>query len=77
MSELMIKDKLIDPVAGLVIIEDITAGGTVKLRVISTGIVLTRSIHYVLSFNRVSNLRRFAWIAIITAAVVAAGVILL
>jgi len=49
----MIGDKLIDPVAGLVTVEDVTAGNTVKLRIALTGAVINRSIHYVGSFERV------------------------
>ncbi len=80
MSELMVKDKLIDPVAGLVVVEDVTAGDTVSLRVVSDDRVLTRSIHYVRSFERVPRhnpLVVTAYVAILTTVIVAAGVILL
>lgn len=77
MSELMVKDKLIDPVAGLVVIEDVTAGGTVKLLVVSTGIELTRSIHYVHSFERVPKHNLFALALVSFVITLAIGFILL
>lgn len=80
MSELLIGDKLIDPVAGPVVLEDVTGCGKVTLRVVSTGHELIRSIHYVQSFVRVPSTSRRPAIAlafggILFAALCAAGVI--
>lgn len=76
MSELKIGDKLIDPVEGFVILEDVTAGGTAFVRVVVSGKVLVRSIHYVRSFERVPSRRpaiALAFGGILFAALCAAG----
>ena len=78
MLDLNIGALLEDPGAGRVSVEDVTPGGTVKLRIVASGICITRPIERVRTFERVyepaKRAHLAAWVAITISAI---GVIIL